>query len=53
MIEVCTDYMEHTDVVSVELSRFQVCLGTCEIFHFAFSGQTSSIDALTNLQYAL
>ena len=53
MIVVCIDYIEHTDVVSVQLSHFQVCIGTCKFFHFAFSGQTSNIDALTKLQYAL
>ena len=53
MIVVCIDYIEHTDVVSVQLSHFQVCIGTCKFFHFAFSGLTSNIDALTKLQYAL
>ena len=53
VIVVCTDYMEHTDVVSVQLSHFQVCIGTCKFFYFAFSGLTSDIDALTKLQYAL
>ena len=53
MIMVCIDYIEHTDVVSVQLSHFQVCIGTCKFFHFAFSGLTSNIDALTKLQYAL
>ena len=53
MIVVCADYIEHTDVVSVQLSHFQVCIGTCKSFHFAFSGLTSNIDALTKLQYAL
>ena len=42
MIVVCTDYMEHTDVVSVQLSHFQVCIGTCKFFYFAFSGLTSN-----------
>ena len=53
MIVVYTDYMEHTDVVAVQLSHFQVCIGTCKVFYFAFSGLTSNIDAPTNLQYAL
>ena len=53
MIVVCIDYIEHTDVVSVQLSHFQVCIGTCKFFHFAFSGLTSNIDALTKWQYAL
>ena len=53
MIVVCIDYIEHTNVVSVQLSHFQVCIGTCKFFHFAFSGLTSNIDALTKLQYAL
>ena len=53
MIVVCTDYMEHTDVVSVQLSHFQVCIGTCNFFDFAFPGLTSNIDAPTKLQYAL
>ena len=30
-----------------------IFIGTCEFFHFAFSGLTSNIDALTKLQYAL
>ena len=53
MIVVCIDYMEHTDVVSVQLIHFQVCIGTCNFFHFAFSSLTNNVDALTNLQYAL
>ena len=53
MIMVCIDYIEHTDVVSVQLSHFQVCIGTCKFFHFAFPGLTSNIDAPTKLQYAL
>ena len=53
MIVVCTDYMEQTDVVSVHLSHFQVCIGTYNVFYFAFSGLTSNIDALTKLQHAL
>ena len=53
MIVVCRDYMEHTDVVSVHLSHFQVCIGTCNFFYFAFSGLTSNLDALTKSQYAL
>ena len=53
MIVVCIDYIEHTDVVSVQLSHFQVFIGTCKFFYFALSGLTSNIDALTKLQYAL
>ena len=53
MIVVCIDYIEHTDVVSVQLSHFQVCIGTCKFFHFAFSGLTSNIDAPTKWQYTL
>ena len=53
MIVVCIDYIEHTDVVSVQLSHFQVCIGTCNFFHFSFSGLASNIDALTKLQHAL
>ena len=53
MIVVCADYMVHPDAISVQLSHFQVCIGTCKLFHFAFSGLTSNIDALTKLQYAL
>ena len=48
MIVVFIDYIEHTDVVSVQLSHFQVCIGTCKFFHFAFSGLTSNIDASQN-----
>ena len=53
MIVVCTDYMEHTDVVSAQLSHFQFFIGTCNFFYFAFPGLTSNIDAPTKLQYAL
>ena len=53
MIVVCTDYMEHTDVVSVQLTHFQVFIGTCKFLYFAFSALTSNIDALTKLQYVL
>ena len=53
MIVVCTDYMEHGDDGWVKIIYFHFFIGRCEIFHFTFSGQTSNIDALTKLQYAL
>ena len=36
-----------------EIIHFQVFIGTCRLFYFAFYGWTSDIDALTKLQYAL
>ena len=53
MTTLCTDYMEHIDDGSVQIIHFQVFIGTCRLFYFAFYGWTSNIDALTKLQYAL
>ena len=48
MTTLCTDYMEHIDDGSVQIIHFQVFIGTCRLFYFAFYGWTSNIDALTN-----
>ena len=53
IIVVRTDYTEQMDDGSVQIIHFQVFIGTCRLFYFAFYGWTSNIDALTKLQYAL
>ena len=45
MIVVCIDYIGHKDFVSFQLSHFQVCIGTCKFFYFAFSGSTKDFEA--------
>ena len=53
MTRLFTDYMGHIDDVSVWNTHFQIFIGTCNFFYFAFPGLTSNIDAPTKLQYAL
>ena len=43
MIVVCIDYIEHTDVVSVQLSHFQVCIGTCKFFILHFLAKLATL----------